>query len=125
MSKASRATELLNFEIAFYERLLDGRPDFVDALVALGEAYTRRGLYEKGLAVDLKLTQLKGDDPVVWYNLACSYALLKRPEDALAALERAITLGYDDVEWLLRDPDLASLRHSPKLRQLLDQRKVS
>ena len=89
---------------------------------ALGEAYTRRGWHEKGLEVDLKLARLKDHDPVVWYNLACSYSLLNRPEESFSALSHAITLGYDDFEYLLKDPDLATLRQSPKLRQLLGQR---
>ena len=125
MQKRSKSKDLLEFEIAFYERLLAGHPDFVDALIALGEAYTRRGWYEKGLAVDLKLTQLKADDPIVWYNLACSYALLKHPDEALRAIEKALALGYDDVEYLIHDPDLASLRQSPELRRLLEQRLFS
>ena len=121
MQKRTKTHDLLEFNIAFYERLLRDSPGFVDALVALGEAYTRRGWYEKGLGVDQQLTQLKGDDPLVWYNLACSYSLLKRPDDALQALQRALELGYDDLEYLIRDPDLASMRHSPKFRPFLEQ----
>ncbi len=119
MSKSSKAKELLEFEIAFYQQLLDAKPDFVDALMALGEAYTRRGWHDKGVAVDLKLTQLKTDDPVIWYNVACSYSLLKRYEDALAALHRAVAMGYDDFEFLLNDADLAALRQQPTFRQFI------
>ena len=122
MSKHTKTRELIDFEILFYERLVREHPDFVDALIALGDAYTRRGWHDKGLAIDLKLTQLKGEDPVVWYNLACSYSLLKRADESLEALRRAIALGYDDFEYLLNDPDLATLRQSPKLRHLLEQR---
>jgi len=122
MQKRTKAHEQLEFEIAFYERLLETYPDFPEALSALGEAYTRRGWHEKGLAVDLKLIQLRKSDPVVWYNLACSYALLKRSDDSFEALRHAISLGYDDFDYLLKDPDLEALRHSPKLRLLLEQR---
>ena len=120
-----KSDEQLDFEIAFYERLLTTHPDFSDALMALGESYTRRGCYDKGLAADLRLTQVRGNDPVAWYNLACSYALLSRSEESFEALQRALTLGYDDVRHLLNDPDLALLRKSPKLRQLLEQRFTS
>lgn len=122
MQKRSRIQELLDFEISFYERIAERHPDFVDALVALGEAYTRRGWYEKGLQLDQRLTQLRSEDPILWYNLACSYALLKRPDDALHALERSIDLGYDDFDHLMKDPDLSSLRESLKLRHLLERR---
>ena len=44
--------EDLDFEISFYEKLLRKNPDFTNALVALGDAYTRRGRYSEGLAID-------------------------------------------------------------------------
>lgn len=122
MAKRSRFKDLLEFEIIFYERLLQDHPDFVDALQALGEAYTRLGVYDKGLAIDQKLTQLKGSDPIAWYNLGCSYALLKHADEAFEAIRKAIECGYDDFDYLLKDPDLSSLRESPKLRRLLEQR---
>ena len=120
MPRRSKSDELLDFEIAFYEKLLAAYPDFADVLIPLGEAYTRRGLHEKGLQVDLRLAQLRGNDPLTWYNLACSYALLRRIEEALDALHHAATLGYHDVSYLQKDPDLESIRHSPKYRALLD-----
>jgi len=120
MPRRSKSAELLEFEIVFYEKLLQAYPDFVDVLIPLGHAYTRRGLYDKGLEVDLKLTRLRGDDPLTWYNLACSYALLKRVEESLGALRRAVELGYTDVPHLQKDPDLVNLRQSPHYRQFLE-----
>ena len=118
MPRRPKAEELLDFEIAFYEKLVTAYPDFLDALIPLGNAYTRRGLHEKGLAIDLRLSQLRATDAVVWYNLACSYSLLNRVDDALDALRRALELGYADLEYLRNDPDLRNLRGSPKYRQL-------
>ena len=120
MPKPSRSKELLEFEINFYERLLKEYPNFVDVLMALGETYTRRGWYEKGLEIDRRLSGLRPHEPVIWYNLACSLSLLKRYDDSLEALRQAIALGYDDFEYLLKDSDLASLRQLPKFRRLLE-----
>ncbi len=120
MPKPSRSKELLEFEINFYERLLKEYPNFVDVLMALGETYTRRGWYEKGLEIDRRLSELRPHEPVIWYNLACSLSLLKRYDDSLDALRQAIALGYDDFEYLLKDSDLSSLRQLPKFRRLLE-----
>ncbi len=120
MPRRTKSKELLDFEIQFYEQLLRASPDFIDVLLPLGNAYTRRGLYEKGLAVDLRLTQLRGTDPLSWYNLACSYALLSRIEESIEALRRAFQLGYTDLRHLQSDPDLAPLRRSAKYLQLLE-----
>ena len=121
MQKRSKAAEQLDFEIGFYESLLRTYSDFSDALVALGEAYTRRGWYDKGLSIDLRLTEMRGQDPVVWYNLACSYSMLKRPSEALDALRTAVKLGYDDFRYLSEDSDLAPLRQTPEFRQFVEQ----
>lgn len=120
MPRRSKVEELLDFEIHFCEKLVRAYPDFVDALIPLGHAYTRRGLYQKGLQVDLRLVQLRQQDSLMWYNLGCSYSLLNQLDDALAALQRAASLGYRDLDYLQKDPDLVNVRRSPKFRQLLE-----
>ena len=119
MPRRSKSDELLDFEIAFYEKLLRAYPDFVDALLPLGHAYTRRRLHEQALAVDLRLTRLRAEDPLSWYNLACSYSLLGRLDEAVEALRRAIAQGYADFSYLQQDPDLANLRRSPHFREFV------
>ncbi len=100
----------LAFEIAFFELVRKRQPDNQPALEALGHAYTQSGKFELGLEVDRRLAELRPDDAVVHYNLACSYALLSDTDLAIAALERAIELGYDDLAHLEKDKDLDSLR---------------
>ena len=119
MPRRSKADELLDFEITFYEKLLRAYPDFVDVLIPLGHAYTRRGLYDQGLQIDLRLIALRGDDALTWYNLACSYSLLNRVDESLKALRRAMELGYADLAHLQKDPDLKNLRASIPFREFL------
>lgn len=119
MPRRTKSADLLAFEIRFYEKLVTAYPDFIDALVPLGHAYTRLGLYDKGLQIDLRLTQLRESDSVIWYNLACSYALLKRLDESATSLRRAIELGYRDFQHLQNDPDLLNLRRAPQYQQLL------
>ena len=120
MPRRSKSEELFEFEVHFYEKLLTAYPDFVDVLIPLGNAYTRLGLHEKGLQVDLRMTQLRGEDPLSWYNLACSYSLLKRVDESMEALRKSVELGYMDVNYLQKDPDLTNLRQSQKYRQFLE-----
>ena len=116
------ADQQTDFEISFFERLVRDHPNFVDALKPLAEAYTKKGLYEKGLHVDRRLAQLCPRDAGIHYNLACSYALLGKKDAALLALERSVELGYDDLEHLKKDPDLKSLRNDPRFKSLLSQK---
>ena|SRR3989338_11653996 len=99
-----------DFEIFFYENILKERPEFVNALISLGDAYTRRGFYQEGLAVDQKLADLRPDDPVIHYNLACSLSLVGNSKEALKELKKAILLGYDDFSYILEDADLKNVR---------------
>jgi tetratricopeptide (TPR) repeat protein len=109
----------LAFEIQFYEALLADDPDYADALVPLAEAYTKAGLYDKGLQADQRLARLRPADPTVHYNLACSYALTAHKDEALDMLERAVELGYRDADFMLHDEDLVSLRDDERFAQLI------
>lgn len=86
---------------------------------ALGDLYTRTGRFEDGLAMDLRMAAACPDDPMAHYNLACSYALTDRTEEALEALDRAVRAGYRDVDWMSRDRDLKGLHGDPRFRALL------
>lgn len=108
----------LDLEIAFMEGLVKKDPEFVEALQILGDNYTRRGKLVEGLQVDQQLAQLKPDDALVHYNLACSYSLTGRLELACWALSRSIDLGYRDFKWMARDPDLSKLRQTALYRQI-------
>lgn len=113
--------EDLDFEITFFEAILTRLPDSIDVLMALGNNYTRRGLLEKGLFVDQCLCKLRIGDPIVHYNLACSYALIGQVDKAIDTLELAIEYGYRDFTYLQRDPDLEGIRHDPRYLALLSR----
>ena len=112
----------LNFEIRFYERIVQEKPDYVDALSLLAQAYTTRKQYQKGLGIDQRLARLCPEDPLVFYNLACSHALLGQKREALQALEQAAALGYRDFNYMLKDADLKSLREEARFLKLLQSK---
>lgn len=109
----------LDFELEFYRGILRHCPDFVQALRVLGNLLTLTGRYGEGLQVDKRLSQLRPDDPHVHYSLACGYAKLKRTDQSLASLRRAMELGYRDFSYIRQDHDLEAIHHDPRFRQLL------
>ena len=114
----SARKEDLEFEIDFFEGISRRDPDYVEALQVLGDAYTKSGQWEKGLKIDQRLAKLCPDNPLVFYNLACSYALLNRVDEAFAALTEAVRRGYNDARWLNKDPDLDNLRHDNRFEEI-------
>jgi tetratricopeptide (TPR) repeat protein len=111
----------LDFELEFFGAILERRPDYVDILRVMGNNLTLKGRYAQGLQIDKRLIQLRPNDPLAYYNLACSYALLKRPDQAIKTLRRAVELGYRDFRYMREDRDLDSIRHDARFRQLLKE----
>jgi len=109
----------LDFEISFYEDLIKDKPDFIDALILLGGVYTKKGLYKKGLNVDKRLVKLLPSDPVAIYNLACSYSLVGDIDSSIKTLVKAINSGYNDLDFMNKDPDLKHIRDDKRFKQLI------
>ena len=108
----------LDVKIEFIEGLVRREPGYVDALQLLGDHYTQRGRYAEGLNVDERLARLRPGDALVFYNLACSCSLTEQFDRATLALEKALSLGYRDFNWLAKDPDLHKLRQQPIYRDI-------
>lgn len=121
MSKTSKHDPA--YEIAFYEGVLRRCPDYVEVVELLGGLYTKTGRIAAGLRMDRRLVRLQPENPTAHYNLACSLALSQKRHDALRALHQAITLGYDDRDWMEQDPDLESLKGDPEFELLLGKLK--
>jgi hypothetical protein len=111
----------LDIEIGFLEGIVRRDSDYVEALRVLGDDYTRRGRFADGLQVDEQLRRLRPDDPLTHYNLACSYSLTDQPQRAVAALSRALDLGYRDFKWMRRDPDLRKARRHPLFKLIRER----
>ena len=107
-------------ELEFLQAVARRLPEDTDVMRVLGDLYTRTGAYADGLRVDERLSRLCAEDPVVWYNLACSLALSDRPDDAFDALNRAVELGYNDYDGMKKDPDLASLHGDARFESILE-----
>jgi tetratricopeptide (TPR) repeat protein len=109
----------LDFEIEFFGQILERCADYVDVLRVQGNNLTLKGRYAEGLQIDKQLVRLRPHDPLAHYNLACSYSLVRRPDQAIKALRRAIELGYRDFRYMREDRDLDAIRHDPRFRQML------
>ncbi|MCC6758774.1 MAG: hypothetical protein IT395_04025 [Candidatus Omnitrophica bacterium] len=118
---AKKREDDLDFQIRFYEDILKDKPDFIEALIAIGDLYTQRGMVEKGLEVDLRLSRLRPDDDGVLYNLACSYSLMREIDKAFGAMKLALECGYDDLNYLEVDDDLEHLRKDERFQEYFDR----
>ena len=109
---SSREQRDLDIEIQFLEGVVRRDRRYVEALQLLGDDYTRRGRFKDGWQVDRRLARLCPEDPLVHYNLACSFSLTEEFRKAAHALRKALQSGYRDFEHLRRDSDLEPLRQT-------------
>jgi thiol-disulfide isomerase/thioredoxin len=82
------------------------------AMRKVNELSRRLGPREKGLLVQ------------AIYNEACTYALEKQDDKALASLAEAVDAGFDKAKNLANDEELVSLRGRPEFTRLLDKVKL-
>ena len=78
----------LEVKITFMEGIVRRDPKYVEALQILGDHYTQRGKFNHSLSVDQQLSRLEPGNPLVFYNLACSYSLNSEFDLAAAASTR-------------------------------------
>ncbi|MGA1410906.1 MAG: tetratricopeptide repeat protein, partial [Prochlorotrichaceae cyanobacterium] len=63
----------------------------------------------------------KSDDPSVWYNKACCYALQNLLEPALTYLQQAIKLNPEKYRDMARsDSDFDNIRKSDRFQALIN-----
>jgi non-specific serine/threonine protein kinase len=61
---------------------------------------------------------LRPNDAIVMYNIACTFCMMGKKDEALGALRKAKENGFRDAEWTRRDPDLALLHGHPEFEKL-------
>ena len=85
-----------------------------NGLVALGET-------KKGLEWARKAFKIDPEEPMLLYNLGCIYSLAGEKEEALDALEKAVSLGLTQKGWYEHDGNLDPLRSHPRFKKLMDK----
>eukprot|EP01092_Planopodium_desertum_P016206 TRINITY_DN894_c0_g1_i1.p1 TRINITY_DN894_c0_g1~~TRINITY_DN894_c0_g1_i1.p1 ORF type:complete len:382 (+),score=59.65 TRINITY_DN894_c0_g1_i1:56-1201(+) len=67
------------------------------------------------------LVHLSGDNPLVYYNLACAEALIGNKEAAIKALLHSVNeCGYQNLEHMEKDSDLDSIRSTEAYASIVD-----
>ena len=83
--------------------------------------YYLKGEYELARLVAIGYLAARPDDPAMRYNLACVDARAGDLEDAARSLDRALSSGYEDLDRIVTDPDLARLRETARFAEIMDR----
>ena len=147
--RPAEATPFVHRARDLLERLVADHPENAEYRSLLGRSYYNVGWLERKAGkphealrqfrrareIEEKQAESSGEH---YYMLACLWALCIPPgsdgpgardaaegrrcaEAAMDALRRALAVGFGDIAWLRRDPDLDVLRSREDFRALLDQ----
>ncbi len=105
-----------------YRRALSLREDSLEALNGLILIYSERREYASALDALRKIRGLQPDNPDVYYNFACLYSRQNNTEEAVKWLGLAVEKGFGNWELIRKDPDLAGIRNTPFVRDLMKDR---
>ena len=94
----------------------DGRALSLGAGALIDDGQTQRALEWSKRCLDLY-----PDDTSALVNVACVHARLEQKSEALDLLDRVLTRGCGKRDWIVNDPDYASLRNEPRFHRLLGQ----
>jgi adenylate cyclase len=100
------------------EERLELNPSDARAANLLAATYANMGEAEKAVEYAERSMALDPDDAMLLYNVACTYSLLNKIDDALVSLEKAVDKGFGHREWIDHDPDLNALRDNPRFQAL-------
>ena len=103
----------------WYKKALDLNPKFIPALNNLALVTAANKEYYKALTVFLDILNYAPEDAETHYNIACMYARLKRVDEAIEWLQKALDKGYTNWESIKKDSDLDNIRDSSAYRDLI------
>jgi hypothetical protein len=63
--------------------------------------------------------ELSVGDPIMMYYGACLYSRLEEKERAIELLRNAVDNGYENFDWIKRDPDFENIRQEPRYQELM------
>jgi non-specific serine/threonine protein kinase len=103
------------------ERHLELHPDDARALYLGAGCLARLGERARSLDWAGRALAIDPEDCGILYNVACTYALQGKSEEAIDCLEKAMKHAHWYKRWIEHDSDLDSLRSHPRFQALLER----
>jgi non-specific serine/threonine protein kinase len=115
------ASRLRERQIGVLRQQLELVPEDVRARILLASTYACVGNREDAIRQLDMAVALRPADANILYNAACTYAVMGMKAEALSLLKRAGDAGYQNWDWVRRDPDLTCLHDDPEFLRLIEE----
>ena len=105
--------------IVQYQKALSIVPNYIQAMYGLALIYSNQQDYKRALDSLQNIRQLRPDNPLIYYNIACIYAKQNMTKECIGFLNQAIDKGFKDWDQIKKDPDLSNIRNTPYVTGLM------
>lgn len=105
--------------VKLVEQHVNLNPDDARAWILGATASTNLADSERAIQYAERAIAVDPEDPMLLYNVACTYGVLGKTEECLGALEQAVSKGWGDRSWLEHDSDMDSVRDTPKSKAII------
>jgi TolB-like protein/Flp pilus assembly protein TadD len=119
LGRKDEALAVVRKQLWVIEQHLELHPGDARACIFAATSYATIGDAERSSHYAKNAMAVDPDDPMMLYNVACAFSVLGRTADCLDALERAVSNGWSDKDWLEHDSDLDGIRNEPKYLALV------
>jgi adenylate cyclase len=119
LGRADEAREADQQAVGLVNKYLEVNPNEARAYSLGANSLARLGERDHSKQWSEQAVALAPNDPVILYNAACNLAQSGEHDRALDGLERSIKAGVSVGDWILHDPDFASLRDHPRFQAIV------
>ena len=106
------------------EQQVEVVPDDTRARGMLANNYAILGQRDAALREVNMVLAMRPNDSNIIYNSACIYGIFNQKKEALDLLRKARDIGFPNLDWASRDPDLACLYDDPDFQALMSSKPV-
>jgi serine/threonine protein kinase/Flp pilus assembly protein TadD len=110
---------VINKLLEIYPKHLLKHPEDAYRHMAYAISLAIAGRIEEAKTEGEKALDLSPDDPIMMYYGACLYTRFKENKYAVELLTKAIKNGYQNYEWIKRDPDFDGIRNESSYIELM------
>jgi len=121
IGRESVACEAVRTGIRRAEQVLALNPHDGRALSLGAGALIDDGQNERALEWSARCLDLYPSDTSALVNIACVHARVGQRDEALKLLDRVFARGCGKRDWIVNDPDYASLRNEPRFQRMLSR----
>ena len=119
MGVVLKALDELEKSIFHYKASIRLNPNHHHSYLNISAIYLEKNQYQDAINILTKGIKSNQNAHDLYYNRACSWAILGENKKAIEDIELALKIHPPLIKWILRDEDFISLRKDNNFREII------